>query len=71
MPPIRRPSDRPHDTFVNRPKLRPAFQATDAGKGVQFIDVNKDEFVNAAKPVHANYANKLGKALYDKIVNTK
>jgi tripartite ATP-independent transporter DctP family solute receptor len=42
-----------------------------AAKGVQFVDVNKDEFVNAAKPVHANYANKLGKALYDKIVNTK
>ena len=40
-------------------------------KGMQFVDVNKDEFVGAVKPVHATYAGKLGKDLYDKIVNTK
>ena len=41
------------------------------GKGMTFVDVNKDEFVNAVKPVHATYASKLGKDLYDRIVNTK
>ena len=33
--------------------------------------MNKDEFINAVKPVHATYAHKLGKDLYDRIVNTK
>lgn len=42
-----------------------------AAKGMQFVDVNKQEFVNAAKQVQANYGAKLGKDLYDKIVNTK
>ena len=41
------------------------------GKGMTFVDVNKDEFINAVKPVHATYATKLGKDLYDRIVNTK
>lgn len=40
-------------------------------KGVQFIDVNLAEFAAAAKPVHTTYAQKLGKDLYDRIVNTK
>jgi tripartite ATP-independent transporter DctP family solute receptor len=41
------------------------------GKGMQFVDVNKTEFAAAVKPVHAIYAQKLGKDLYDKIVGTK
>lgn len=40
-------------------------------KGMQFVDVNTQEFINAAKPVQASYGEKLGKDLYDKIVNTK
>lgn len=42
-----------------------------AAKGMQFVDVNRQEFINAAKPVQASYGEKLGKDLYDKIVNTK
>jgi TRAP-type transport system periplasmic protein len=42
-----------------------------AAKGMQFVDVNTQEFVNAAKPVQASYGAKLGKDLYDKILNTK
>jgi tripartite ATP-independent transporter DctP family solute receptor len=42
-----------------------------AAKGMQFVDVNTQEFINAAKPVQASYGDKLGKDLYDKIVNTK
>lgn len=42
-----------------------------AAKGMQFVDVNTQEFVNAAKPVQVNYGAKLGKDLYDQIVNTR
>ena len=41
------------------------------GKGMQFVDVDLKAFAEAAKPVHEKYAQKLGKALYDSIVNTK
>jgi tripartite ATP-independent transporter DctP family solute receptor len=40
-------------------------------KGMQFVEVDLAEFAAAAKPVHATYAQKLGKDLYDRIVNTK
>jgi TRAP-type transport system periplasmic protein len=40
-------------------------------KGMQFVEVDGAEFAAAVKPVHANYAQKLGKDLYDRIVNTK
>lgn len=42
-----------------------------AAKGMQFVDVNTKEFVDAVKPVQASYGAKLGKDLYEKIVNTK
>jgi tripartite ATP-independent transporter DctP family solute receptor len=53
--------------WENEEKLAKALQA----KGMQFVDVNVAEFTNAAKPIHATYAQKLGKDLYDRIVNTK
>ena len=40
-------------------------------KGMQFVDVDVKAFADAAKPIHEKYAQKLGKELYDKIVNTK
>jgi TRAP-type transport system periplasmic protein len=42
-----------------------------AAKGMQFVDVNKQEFQNAVKPVQASMSVKLGKDLYDRIVNTR
>jgi hypothetical protein len=38
---------------------------------MQFVDVDTAAFANAAKPIHATYAQKLGKDLYERIVNTK
>ncbi len=40
-------------------------------KGMQFVDVDTTQFVAAAKATHANHAQRLGKDLYDRIVNTK
>lgn len=41
------------------------------GKGMQFVEVDLKAFIDAAKPVHEKYAQKLGKDLYESIVNTK
>ena len=51
----------------NEQQLQKDLQA----KGMQFVDVNTAEFEAAAKAVHATYAQKLGKDLYDRIVNIK
>jgi tripartite ATP-independent transporter DctP family solute receptor len=41
------------------------------GKGMEFVETDLKSFADAAKPVHEKYAQKLGKDLYDRIVNTK
>ena len=40
-------------------------------KGVQVTNPDTEEFAKLARTVHAEFAQKFGQDIYDKIVNTK